>query len=149
MRLEIKSLLKQFTNNHSNPSSLIERLPYKMYDISDGLYMNEGCYGFFLEVTPLCGASEEMVNILSGMITDGVPEGTAIQVYNWASPKIADKFEKWQEPRFRKGNVYKKLAEKRGEFFEKANWESLFKNPYILRNLDLLYCKKFGLHLAL
>ncbi len=137
MRQRFQSLLKNFTSSNSVPASFMERLPYNMYDVGDALYLNEGSYGFFLEVTPLCGASEEMVNILSSMITDGVPEGTAIQVYNWASPKVAQKFNSWQEPRLEKQGVYKKLAEKRGEYFAKANWDSLFKNPYVIRNFRI------------
>lgn len=131
---KIVSLFGKASSSYTNSMSLIENLPYRIYDSNERLYLNESSGGFLLEVSPLCGASEEVVNILTGMITDGVPEGTAIEVLNWASPNIAKKFEQWKAPRFIKGSVYQKLAEKRGEYFAKSNWTSLFRNPYILRN---------------
>ncbi|MBS0636997.1 MAG: type IV secretion system protein TraC [Verrucomicrobia bacterium] len=109
-------------------------LPYRVYDELDKLYLNEDSYGFILEASTLSGASQETVEILSGMITEGIPEGCAIQIINWASPSIKHIFDHWQEPRFATGGIYKKLAEKRIEYYQKANWESLFKNPFLIRD---------------
>lgn len=109
-------------------------LPYRVFDELDKLYLNENSYGFVLEASPLSGASKELVDILSGMFTEGIPEGCTIQIINCASPRIKHIFDHWQEPRLATGGIYKKLAEKRIEYYQKANWESLFKNPFLIRD---------------
>lgn len=109
-------------------------LPYQMYDEEDGLYINDSSYGFMLEVTPLCGASKETVDILTGMITDGVPEGCAIQVINWASPKTGAILSSWLEARRNAPAIYNKIASKRVEYLKDANHKSLFSNPFLVRD---------------
>lgn len=109
-------------------------LPYKVFDELDQLYINDKSYGFVLEASPLSGASQETVDILSGMFTEGIPEGCAIQVINWASPRVGHIFDAWQNARNGAGGIYEKLAEKRIAHYEKANWDSLFKTPFLVRD---------------
>lgn len=113
-------------------------LPYRAYDEENRLYYNENSYGFILEATPLCGADEKMVGVLTGMITDGVPEGCSIQVINWASPRVGHMLEGWAKKRYETGGIYKKLAEKRLEHYSEKNWKSLLNcSPLILRNFRI------------
>jgi len=121
----------KYMNPENGFVRLCSLLPYRVYDKLDKLYLNEQGYGFILEATPMCGASQEVVDVLSGMFTEGMPNGCSIQIYNWASPKVAHIFDKFTVSR--EGGIYSKLAEKRTEFFRKANWESISHNPYLIR----------------
>lgn len=125
--------------NDTNPlenvfPSISSLLPYQVFDEVDSLYINDKSYGFLLEVTPLCGASKDTVNILTGMITDGVPEGCSIQVINWAGPKVGERLQEWDASRNKAAPIYRKLANKRIEFFQGKNWQSLFTNPFLIRD---------------
>ena len=125
---------------HLNPGfqTICNLLPYRAYEEEERLYYNENSYGFILEATPLCGADEKMVGVLTGMITDGVPEGCNIQVINWASPRIGHTLEAWAEKRYETGGIYKKLAEKRMEHYQGTNWKSLLKSsPLLLRDFRI------------
>jgi len=112
-------------------------LPYEVYDEDESLFYNDKSYGFCVEVTPLCGADDSIVNTIEDMLSNVLEEGTSVQIYNWASPEISDYFTKWKLPRLLKNGVYRKLANKREEFFKKSNWVSLFNNPYVLRNFKV------------
>lgn len=142
---QIKEFIKGFTetgliaDNSNSFSKMSSLFPYRVFEEIDGLYYNEGSYGFILEATPLCGASQDTVNILTGMITDGVPEGCTIQVINWASPRIGEKLDRWAESRIKTGGIYEKIAKCRVNYYKNSNWKSLLKNsPYLLRNYRLI-----------
>jgi conjugal transfer ATP-binding protein TraC len=107
-------------------------LPYRAYDEDSKLYYNENSGGFILEVSPLFSASESMINIMSSLFTEGVFEGCTVQIVNWASPKTQHIFERYLNER--KEGIYSKLASKRVEFYEKSSWQSLFQNPFLLRD---------------
>jgi conjugal transfer ATP-binding protein TraC len=106
-----------------------------MFDEGKRIYVNDNSLGFMLEVTPLCGADEKMINIMTSMFTDGVPEGCSIQIINWASPNIDNILAEWQG--LRQDGVYKKMAEKRIGYYQDKNWNSFFENPYNIRNFRL------------
>lgn len=125
---------KDYEAQHPKLHSL---LPYRLYDATQDLYVNEHSYGFMLEVTPLCGADEKIVNILTGMLTDGVPEGVSIQIINWTSPNIDANLNTWQEARSNGSDIYKFLAQKRREHFQNKNWHSFFNTPLLLKNFRI------------
>lgn len=115
--------------------SISELLPYRMFDEENRVYVNDNSYGFMLEVTPLCGCDEKMVGIMTSMFTDGVPEGCSIQIINWASPNVDQILNNWMS--IRQQGVYKKLAQKRVEYYQDKNWNSFFDNPFYIRNFRL------------
>ncbi len=118
---------------------IADLLPYRFFDEEKKVFINDNSAGFILEAPPLIGADESVIDTLSGMFSDGIPEGCTIQFLNWASPKIQPIFEKWQEPRNAVGGVYKKLAQKRVEYFKKANHQSIFdSSPFTLKNFRLI-----------
>lgn len=143
MMKEVKESFNDWLNKESNcrePSVFVDYLPYRIFDESSNIFYNESSVSFCLEVTPLCGATKEIVDTISCMITGGVPEGTSIQIYNWASPNIKKYFDIWSFPRESKGGVYSKLSQKRKEYFNKANEDSLFDYPYIIRDFRIYIC---------
>ena len=88
-------------------------LPYRSFDEVKQIFINDNSVGFVLEATPLIGATDNVIDTLSGMFSDALPEGCTIQFINFASPKVGPLFDAWKASRFAKGGIYKKLAEKR------------------------------------
>lgn len=134
-----ENLLQQKKGIKSSFYMIADLLPYRFFDEEKKVFINDNSVGFLLEATPLIGADESVIDTLSGMFSDGIPEGCTIQFLNWASPKIQPIFEKWQEPRNAVGGVYKKLAEKRIEYFKTANHQSIFdSSPFTIKNFRLV-----------
>jgi len=105
--------------------NISELLPYRVYDEVNKLYINKNSIGFILESDPLTGADKKTVNILTSMITNGVPKDCTVQFTNWASPDIDYIIDRWAKPREELGGIYKKLAQKRAEFLKKGAYKSL------------------------
>ena len=113
--------------------------PYRIYDEIHDLYINKGSYGFIIEVAPLCGADENTVKILTSMITDGVGEGYTLQIINWASPRVGDYVDRWKKERVKTGGIYKKLAEKRHEYYKQAHIKPLASgSQYVIRDFRVI-----------
>lgn len=110
-------------------------LPYRIYDHLDKLYYNTQGLGFILELMPLVGAIKEMVDILSGLFTEGISPGISIQVYNYASPSVGHMFSKYVQSK--EGEFYQNLANRRSEYFKEANWKSITHNPYLVRDFKV------------
>lgn len=120
-------------------SQISELLPYRYYDDVNRLFINENSLGFIFESSPLIGANPDTTNSLSGVFSDAIPNGCTIQFINYASPRIGHIFERWQQPRTKKGGVYEKLAKKRIEHFSKSNMNSVFdSSPYTFKNFRLI-----------
>ena len=114
---------------------IADLLPYRFFDSKNHLFFNQNSVGFVLEAIPLIGASEEVIDTITGTITDGLPEGCTIQFINWASSKTSDILRQWQEPRNKVGGIYQKLAEKRVEYFYNANFKSVFPtSPFTIKD---------------
>jgi conjugal transfer ATP-binding protein TraC len=93
-------------------------LPYRSFDETKQIFINDNSVGFALEATPLIGANDNVIDTLSGMFSDALPEGCTIQFINFASPKVGPLFDAWKESRYAQGGIYKKLAEKRIAYFQ-------------------------------
>jgi conjugal transfer ATP-binding protein TraC len=120
---------------------IADLLPYRFFDSDSNLFFNQSSIGFLLEAIPLTGASDQVIDTITGTITDGLPEGCTVQFINWASPKTADILRQWQEPRQKVGGIYEKLAKKRVEHFYNANFKSVFKtSPFTIKDFRLVIC---------
>ncbi|WP_391349500.1 type IV secretion system protein TraC [Azospirillum sp. A23] len=117
------------------PHSIAELLPYRVYDQENDLYINRDSHGFILECSPLVGANEETVNLLTGMITDGLPAGCSGQILCWASPNVAATLKRWVGMREKQGGIYARLGQRRLEHLARGGWESLLpSSPCLLRH---------------
>ena len=56
-------------------------LPYESYDKATGLFINQKSIGFILELSPLLGASEEMLQVLHSIVRDLLPTHATLQVH--------------------------------------------------------------------
>lgn len=63
-------------------------LPYRYFDSDDDLYINDQSVGFGLELAPLSGANEEIINALSEMIKNKIKEDICIQIMMVGTNKV-------------------------------------------------------------
>lgn len=134
------------TESHSVPAldvsldyqSLNQLLPYDGYSADTNIFYNKKSQGFILEAYPLLGANEEMVNILTSLITDVLPANTDLQFILWGSPKIGEILDSFEQTRSGHGEIYEWLAKKRTDFLKKGAFKSLStQGSFILRDLRL------------
>lgn len=113
-------------------------LPYDGYDQTTQLFLNKRSQGFVLEVTPLMGANEETVNILSSLITDTLPKNADLQFMLWGSDKIGETLDQFEQERSGKGEIFEWLAKKRTDYFKQGIYKSLTsQNTFVLRDFRL------------
>ena len=122
-------------NDILNYQSIASLLPYRLYDEINDVYVNDNSYGFIIELCPLVGGDEQTVNLLTQLITDGLPENCFLSFFNWASPNIESTLELWSKPREKVGDLYKKQALERKKFLMEGVKKSLFEDkPFTLKN---------------
>lgn len=113
-------------------------LPYREFDESCELFMNKQSMGFILELSPLLGADEDTVNILSNLLVDVIPDHVDGQFLQYLSPKIAPVIDAFKEVRTGQSETRDWLASKRAEFLKKGALASLSKNgSFMVRDIRL------------
>lgn len=63
-------------------------LPYRYFDDENQLFINTESVGFALEISPLSGANEELINSLAEMIKNKIDPTVCVQVMLFGSDKI-------------------------------------------------------------
>jgi len=110
-------------------------LPYRGYDPKTKLYYNSASRGFFLEATPMIGATEQSHEMLAQLLSEGIPTPGALQVHGWMSPRISEKLSQWYMPRYSASGIYERMARHRTEYLMGGVWKSLSNSaPFCLRN---------------
>lgn len=118
--------------DHYTISSL---LPYRVYDDKNDIYVNSDSFSFIIELNPLVGGDMQTSNLLTQLITDGLPEECYVSFFNWASPNIEPFLDRWTEPRQFVGDLYAKQALERKKFFMKGVRNTLFSGiPFTIKN---------------
>lgn len=121
--------LQEIVDSSAHAAKLLEMdyfsslLPYRLYDPVTKLYENEHSYGFFFELVPLLGLDANSQKQISALIRDLGDEGSNIQCMIWADPRIDPFLEVWKKPREKMGGIYKKLSEKKYDFFRGQNYQ--------------------------
>ena len=95
-------------------------LPYRVFDEETGLYENQNSMGFCLEVSPLIGIYEFFCDEFSSFVSEIGTEKDSIQCLLLADHRIDPLLEKWKAPRLNRGEMFRKSAEKRANFFKKT-----------------------------
>lgn len=114
---------------------LSDWLPYRSYAPEKQLFHNTSSLGFALEVSPLLGADDRTVEVLSQFLSDGVPDGCTIQIMAFQSPRVGDVLKRYAAPRHLAGGVFRKLAEHRREKLSNGAWDSLSESgPFHIRH---------------
>lgn len=110
-------------------------LPYRLYDDKNDIYINENSISFIIEIFPIVGGDIQTSNLLTQLITDGLPEDCYITFFNWASPNVKNFLNRWFVPREKVGDLYKKQAQERTKFFMNGIKKSLFDDkPFTIKN---------------
>lgn len=116
---------------------LADLLPYESYDEGTGLFYAEDAVSFMLEAAPAAGITEHQIKVLTGLFTQGLKEGTVVQVILYASPDVHPLLQGWVEARS-EGGIFRHLAKKRQAYFNHGNWQSLLSaQPMLLRDFRL------------
>lgn len=125
-------------NTFIAPNILANFLHYEAYDSDTDIFINKKSCGFILEAAPLTGANEEMVNILTSIITDVLPQEIDLQFLLWASDKVGNILDRFEEARSGNGEIFEWLAKKRTSFLKRGTQESLSSSgSFIIRDLRL------------
>jgi conjugal transfer ATP-binding protein TraC len=103
---------------------LSDWLPYRVYNPTSRLFLNARSKGFVLGVTPLIGADERTGEILGSFLSEGLPEGAALQILHLASPRISRIVAPWFAPRYEQGGVYEAIARHRAKKLYAMVWQS-------------------------
>ncbi len=98
-------------------------LSYRLYDPVTKIYENKNSFGFFFELIPLLGMNENSQKQISALINDIGEDGASIQCMIWADPRIDPFLDNWNKPREKIGGVYKKVADKKLDFFRKNSFQ--------------------------
>ena len=122
----------------NNYLSIKDLIPTWLYDEENECFINDNSIGFVLEGNTIDGADEKTIKTITNLITDGIPEGSVVQVTNLASPKVQNIFELWENKRRGGKDIYKTLAQKRTKYFQKSNWNSLFSSPFVVRDFRII-----------
>ena len=105
-----------------------ELLPYRLYCVERGIYENEHSFGFTFEISPLAFASgnteEEMASVIKALYM----QGASCQFLLFADPFIDSILGRWEEPRRKSLPIFKKITEKKKQFFQN---ETLSQNPIV------------------
>ena len=124
---------------NSRPDTTVPRfvhwLPYRSYDPKTHIYYNSASRGFFLEATPMTGATDQSHEMLAQLLSEGIPTPGALQVHGWMSPRISEKLSQWYLPRYSASGIYERMARHRTDYLMGGVWKSLSASaPFCLRN---------------
>ena len=113
-------------------------LPYQEFDDTCDLFMNKHSMGWMCELSPLLGADEETVSILSALLVDVIPDEADCQILQYLSPKIAPIINTLKTARSGQSETRDWLADKRAQFLQQGALSSLSKQgSFILRDIRL------------
>ena len=136
---------RQNQNINKDIFAISSLLPYRTYDENSNTYFNEitpatkdqktlYTAGFILHSHGKNGFSAENIQILSNMLTNGLTPNLSIQFLNYSSPKIGGILDLWVKQKNNKNPIYPEMAKRRLEFLTKANFKSLFAEPFIIKD---------------
>ena len=114
-------------------------LTYESHDPDTRLYYNTDSVGFLLEASPAVGLDENRLNVLTGLITQGIRNHTTIQISLWGDPDIHPLLDAWLDKRLRSSGAaaaaLQGMAQRRVAYLRDGAWASLFSDqPLLLRN---------------
>lgn len=96
-------------------------LPYRIYDATHELFLNEKSVGFLWEGTPFVGVDERKQSHLTGLFQYILPPGACLQFHLLASDFIQPLLERWKNTHGLNDALYQKLVSERVAYLEKAH----------------------------
>lgn len=126
--------------------SIKDLIPTVLYDETNECFINEETIGFVLEGNCISNANQDIVKTITNFLSSDIPEGTVVQITNIASPKVDTIFNNYKNSRTESKEIYQTLSDKRIDYFKQANWNSIFKQPYIIRDFKLIISVSIPIH---
>lgn len=97
-------------------------LPYQY--CKEGLFENNNSYGFGFELAPSSGADDSLMKALSELLKTKLPDQVAAQFMLLKHPYVGSMLDRGFDTYFKKGGVFKELAEKSLRYHAKASKSS-------------------------
>lgn len=108
-----------------------EYLNYK--DFKDGIFHNDGCYGFCMYANPLTGASEQLAKQLMGLFALRWPQNATLSFMLYASKELKNRLDAWADRRKNAINpLIREMAYARAKYFSKGVNSSLIEDEKLL-----------------
>ncbi|WP_455865484.1 type IV secretion system protein TraC [Pantoea agglomerans] len=117
--------------------SLTSLLPYRMYDDKTELYINSRSIGFVMEVAPLAGANQQVVQALDDLLRKKLPRKTPVTVLMVASKCVGEMLDNGLSNAMWKGDMAPRLNAITKAYWERASLKGLANQreyPLYLRN---------------
>jgi len=137
-RNNIRYSLDQIAQEHGYAGSITDYFSYRWYDSEKGLFANNGnIIGFMLEISPIVGVTDNLLEDLNRFFKDDMPENGFLQFMLVASHDINPVFDIWEKGKISKNPFLRKLAASRREFLEKLSVNFGSSNSLIARNFKI------------
>ena len=117
--------------------SLTSLLPWREFDEKSELFINSRSVGFILEVAPLAGANQQVVQALDDLLRKKLPRKTPVTVLMVASKCVGDMLENGLSRDMWKGDMAPRLNAITKAFWERSALKGLANEreyPLYLRN---------------
>lgn len=127
---------QKLEENFSYPS-LTSLLPYREYDEKSDLFINGRSVGFIMEVAPLAGANQQVVQALDDLLRKKLPRKTPVTVLMVASKCVGDMLENGLSRDMWKGSMAPRLNAITKAYWERSALKGLVNEreyPLYLRN---------------
>ena len=85
--------------------SITSLLPYRMYDEKTELFINSRSIGFIMEVAPLAGANQQVVQALDDLLRKKMPRKTPVTVLMVASECVVEMLDNSLSTDMLKGSI--------------------------------------------
>ncbi|WNJ82275.1 type IV secretion system protein TraC (plasmid) [Cedecea neteri] len=130
-------LAQQMLKDNFNYPSITSMLPWREYDEKTDLFINQRSVGFILEVAPLAGANQQVVQALDDLLRKKLPRKTPVTVLMVASKCVGDMLEHGLSRDMWKGPMSDRLNAITKAYWERSALKGLANNreyPLYLRS---------------
>lgn len=136
----------EMLQQHLQYPSITSLLPYRQYDESTDMFVNKGSVGFIMEVAPLAGANQQVVQALDDLLRKKMPRKTPISVIMVASKCVGEMLDQGLSKEMWKGEMAPRLNAISKAYWERAALKGLANEreyPLYLRSyrVFLVYAK--------
>lgn len=118
MKLKNK-YIKNILDLSYNPSAKSELLPYEYFDEKNNIFINkDNNLGFIFESRPIVGVNENLINQLSLLFDEFMPEGGYLQFLMIAGPDVESITKSWLQSYSGQNEILKNLSKNRADYLE-------------------------------
>ncbi len=130
----------QLNAQQAKDLSLLNFLPYRLYQTKNCIFENDKTLGFVLRVSHFSGMDESAKQALRSIIANDLQSNCTLQVINYASPKIGYLLDYWKKSGNTDG-VFQKISNKRYDFFAQGSLKSILgkRANLIVRDFELYF----------